>query len=243
MYSPFMSRLGTALLVGGAAMAGVGLVLVVRSRRGGSFGRAAQIVGQTRAGGATLTHYRDRTMPIEKRVKIAQDLVWQGVQDPRMRKLALAITGHGGTVEFDNRTIHVAGARCPARDGLCEAKAIDAWTRKNIRYTGDIAPVKMGSRGSVEGIDLFQIAGRTIEYAGEDCDGHSIVNATLLALNGISPKFRVTARSKDGSWGHIYTMAGLPKLAPTSWVALDTTLPGDRFGVEAPNGKHQDFVA
>jgi transglutaminase-like putative cysteine protease len=76
-----------------------------------------------------------------------------------------------------------------------------------------------------------------------DCDDQSILLATLLSLNGIEPRLRVTATSKRGDWSHIYVMAGLPKYAPTKWVALDSTLPGRRFGLEAPYAKHADFDA
>jgi len=225
-----MRKLGIAMIVGGSAVAVAGAILAGRRRAEdmvlGRVRDRARIVSRRSSGGATLTHYRDRTMPIRKRVGILQDLVWQGVQDPAMRKLALAIT-----------------RSCPARDGLCEARAIDAWTRKHVRYTGDVGPVKMGARGPVEGVDLFQSAARTVEYGGGDCDDNSVLNAVLLALNGIAAKFRITARSKRDPWSHIYTLAGLPKLAPSKWVALDTTLPGNRFGVEMPAGKKVDFIA
>ena len=97
--------------------------------------------------------------------------------------------------------------------------------------------------GEVEGVDLFQAPWRTVEFGGEDCDGHTVVTTTLLSLNGIPAKFRITSPSKSSDWAHIYGMAGLPKTRPQKWVALDTTLPGNMFGREAPNAKHMDFVA
>jgi hypothetical protein len=84
---------------------------------------------------------------------------------------------------------------------------------------------------------------RTVEFGGEDCDGHTVVTTTLLSLNGIPAKFRITAPTKSSDWAHIYGLAGLPKTRPQRWVALDTTLPGNMFGREAPNAKHMDFVA
>jgi hypothetical protein len=69
-----------------------------------------------------------------------------------------------------------------------------------------------------------------------------VLNATLLALNGITPKFRVTAPSRLSDWAHIYTIAGLPKLTPGKWAALDTTLPGkNHFGKEVGYAKKLDF--
>lgn len=187
----------------------------------------APVVGRTERDGMVMTHRRSATMPIEERVASIQDLVWKGVQDPRMRKLALSITKH-----------------CPERDGMCEAKAVYDYIKNNVRYTGDVAPVKMGRGGPVEGVDLFQSARRTLEFNGGDCDDHNILGATLLAHNGITPRLRVTASTRNGEDEHIYVVAGLPKTAPKKWLALDTTLPGsDKFGVELPRGRTTDFPA
>jgi hypothetical protein len=217
-------RLGIAALLAGGTIATVGVVLLIRSRKSGPFGL---LQDETRQGGMTLKHYRSRSMPIDERVGIIQDMVWKSVQDPRMRKIALEVT-----------------KGCPARDGECEARAIHDFVKTNVRYTGDVAPIKLGRHGPVEGVDLFQSAYRTLEFKGGDCDDHSVLNATLLALNGISPKLRVTAPRRAGStWQHIYAMAGLPKTSPSKWKALDTTLPSGRFGDELRFGKGRDFIA
>ena len=234
-----------AMIAGGIAVIGGAIAYSVAARRRTQVLRGAlgRVEARVKQGGMTLTHHYDPEMPIGQRVKILQDLVWKGVQNPQMRELALAITGNGTRdVTVGKRRFSVKGANCPARDGLCEAESIYNWTKSNIRYTGDIAPVMMPG-GEVEGVDLFQSALRTVEFGGEDCDGHTIVTSTLLALNGIPPKFRITAPSKSSDWAHIYGLAGLPKTQPTRWVALDTTLPGNMFGREAPNAKHMDFVA
>jgi hypothetical protein len=229
---------GFGLLLGGAALAGVGAVSLYRNRRNTNLGdqdqdqlpapsEAAPIVGVDQAGGMTLTHRRHAEMPIEMRVRSIQDLVWKSVRDPRMRKIALAVTRH-----------------CPERDGKCEAEAIYQAMKKRIRYTGDIAPVKMGAGGPIEGIDLFQSAYRTWEFGGGDCDDHATLASTLLALNGITPRLRVTASSKRGDWEHILAGGMLPKNSPSKFYALDTTLPGNkRFGYEVPSAKKMDFPA
>lgn len=159
-------RLGIAAIVVGTSLAAVGVVAYanrssrkrqdegsgvggVRGLLQGNLGRA---VDRRRRGGMLLEHHRDPRMPIKKRVGIIQDLVWDSVRDPRMRKLALQIT-----------------QKCRARDAECEARAIHDWTKRNIRYTGDVAPVKMGRNGPVEGVDLFQSAFRTVEFKGGDC--------------------------------------------------------------------------
>lgn len=212
-------------------MAVVGTVLYFSSRKrsssSGTFaglGRA-QLKGRTKSGGMTLSHYRGR-MPIKHRLKIIQDLTWKSVQDPQMRKLALRITND-----------------CPERDGKCEARAIYNWMKANVRYTGDVAAVKQGHKGPYEGVDLFQSAARTVEMGGGDCDDHSILAATLLTLNGITARFRVTARAPKAEWSHIFVTFGNPKMGPSEWISFDSTLPGSRFGQEAPSGRKADFPA
>jgi hypothetical protein len=206
-------------------------------------GTLGRVEARTKRGGMTMTHHYDPEMPIEQRVKLLQDLVWRGVQNPEMRDLALAITGNGTReVTVGKRKFMVQGAGCPARDGACETEAIYKWVKAQVRYTGDVAPVMMPS-GEVEGVDLFQTGLRTAQMGGGDCDDHSVLGATLLSLNGIPAKFRITAPSKSADWAHIYPLSGLPKTRPTKWVALDTTLPGEMFGREAPYGKARDFVA
>lgn len=213
-----------AVTIGGAILAAAGGVAWAVSRRS-SLGRPVpQLVGRRKRGGRTLSHYRDRRMTIDQRIKLLQRLVWKGVQDPANRKLALNIT-----------------RSCPERDGLCEAKAIYNAMKKRIRYTGDVGPVAMPD-GSVEGIDLFQGASATWDYGGGDCDDHNVFGATMLALNGLTAKFRTTSAGRFEDYSHIYVIAGLPKNDPDRWIALDTTLPGsDNFGKEAPYGRVRDW--
>ncbi len=227
--------IGAAALIGGLVyfgrrkqqLAGLGMFNKPKYRLVTRRYDPAPLVGSTESGGMRTEHRRSATMPLEERVASIQDLVYKGVQDPQMRKLALGITHH-----------------CPERDGMCEAKAVYDYVKGRIRYTGDIAEVKFGRNGPVEGIDLFQSPKRTNEFMGGDCDDHSGLAATLLALNGITPRLRVTAETRNGEDSHIYAVAGLPKTAPTKWLALDSTLPGkNNFGVEMPRGRTTDFPA
>jgi hypothetical protein len=232
-----------AMIAGGAA-AIVGTIFYVRAvRRRTSTLRSAlgEVKSRTHAGGMTLTHHYDPDMPIQQRVGILQDLVWKGVQQPQMRELALAITGSGErAVTVGKRTFKVRGANCPARDGLCEAEAVYNWVKSTTRYTGDVAPVRLPD-GKIEGVDLFQSGLRTVEFSGGDCDDHSVLTATLLALNGIPARFRITAPQKNSDWAHILSVAGLPKTNPDKWVPMDTTLPGNMFGREAGFAKKLEF--
>lgn len=188
----------------------------------------AALVSSYTSGGMKTEMRADRDMPIEQRIATIQDLVYKSVQDPKMRKLALDITH-----------------KCPERDGTCEARAIYDAVKGRIRYTGDIAAIKHGAKGPHEGIDLYQSAWRTWEFKGGDCDDHAVLLSTLLALNGIEPRLRVTAESARSDWGHIYAGALLPKHASTGkFTTLDTTLPGtNKFGVEVPYAKGLDFPA
>jgi transglutaminase-like putative cysteine protease len=225
------------LMVGASVAALAGAVLIYRYRKKSTLGDG-KILGRsskksvahesTTSNGKTLKHYRSEKMSIKERVGILQDLTYKSVQDPEMRKLALRITQH-----------------CKARDGECEARAIYDWSKKNIRYTGDIGPHKLGRGGPVEGVDLFQTAARTAEFRGGDCDDHSVLNCTLALHNGLACKYRISSPTKKNNedYSHIYAMAGLPKNSPNKWIALDTTLEHGRFGTEAPAGKVLDFVA
>lgn len=225
-------RLGLLLALGGLAVGVGGAIYLARHQGKVALGRVVTgraarppLVGERSEGGMRVRHYRSARMPIEQRVRLIQDRVWEGIQDPRMRKLALAITKN-----------------CPERDGLCEAKAVYNYVKSRTRYTGDIAPVAMGAGGPVESVDLFQSAQRTLEFGGGDCDDHVALGAVLMSLNGIETRLRVTAERVFADWGHIYPVVGLPKTAPTKWIAADTTLPGSRFGVEVPFGKNLDYV-
>lgn len=228
------SRLLWLTGIGGVGLVVIGSALLYRERRQSlGLGRVATrrlpqapVIDGYDDGDMRTQIRESADMPIEQRLATIQELVYKSVQDPQMRKLALQIT-----------------RGCKERDGECEARAVYDYVKRNIRYTGDIAPIRLHD-GSVEGIDLYQSARRTLEIGGGDCDDQSILNATLLALNGITPILRVVATNKRGDWEHIYTGAVLPKYAPSKFFALDTTLPGsNKFGVEAPHAKSLDFPA
>jgi transglutaminase-like putative cysteine protease len=223
------SRLGWIVLTGGIAASALGVWLVVRDRKQQKMLGAptnvpeTPVVGVTRSGGMTLEHRRSRRMSIDERVGNIQKMVWKSVNDPTMVKLAREIT-----------------YTAPERDGEAEAKLIYNAVKARIRYTGDVAPVMLPD-GSVEAVDLYQSAARTWEFRGGDCDDHSILVATLLSLNGITARLRVTKSRQGEDWSHIYVVAALPKFAPTKLIALDTTLPGRRFAYEVPYVQARDF--
>jgi hypothetical protein len=175
-------------------------------------------------GGSMLRAHQVSTLA--DRVLLLRRLVWFGEQafdrhsppvgslkDPRMRQIGLAVT-----------------QGCPARNDMCELAAIYEFVKRNVRYTGDITNK-----------DTFQSAWRTLQIGGGDCDDMAPLNAVLAMENGFTCKFRITSNT-GATWDHIYTLAGVPKMSPRRWVALDTTLPGqNKFGVEPPRAKKEDF--
>jgi len=191
----------------------------------GRFGEAPAIDSFT-DGNMTTIMRASPDMPIEQRIGSIQKMIEKSVQDPEMTKLAMQITKH-----------------CPDRDGMCEAKAIYKAVKKQVRYQGDIAPIKM-SNGQVEGIDRYVSARRTWEFQGADCDDQVILIATLASVIGLTTRLRVSAESPDEDYSHVYPVVLLPKFSPTYGVAVDTTLPGtNKFGVEYPAAKVADFDA
>jgi hypothetical protein len=212
----------------GVGIAGAIVVARHRARQGlaGRYvsGRTAQapVIGKTTSNGMQVEHRRSNDMSIEQRVASIQDLVWKSVQLPQMRELALKITKN-----------------CPERDKACEARAIYAYVKRHVRYTGDVAAVKQGANGPLEAIDLYQRGDRTLQFGGGDCDDHTILNSSLLSLNGIPARLMVTADTRLGEWQHIYSKG----LIDGKWVALDTTLPGNRFGYEVPYKRSIEFPA
>lgn len=174
--------------------------------------------------GMTLRAHSVRSL--DDRVRLLRRLVWYGdavldprrppeggLRDPRMRRLGLLVTRH-----------------CPPRDDMCELKAVFDFVVTNLRYTGDIAYK-----------DTFASALRSLQFGGEDCDGHSVVNAVLAMENGFQTKFRITSNT-GATWDHIYCMAAIPKHSPARWIALDTTLGRGKFAREPSYAKFKDFV-
>lgn len=227
--------LGLGLVVAGS-------ILYSRERRQAGFGNHRVISGRFAEAPAVDSYHSDESdaittlrasenMTIQERIGSIQKMIEKSVMDPEMTRLAMKITEH-----------------CPERDGKCEAKAIYKWVKRHVRYTGDVAPIKM-SNGDVEGIDRYATARRTIEYGSGDCDDQVTVVATLTSSIGLLTKLRVTASCPDPAQcddEHIYPAVALPKFSntPTSMVALDTTLPGNyNFGVEAPSARITDYDA
>jgi hypothetical protein len=151
---------------GGLAAVAVGTGAYLHHKRGYLLGRSnpapvlvkkngarMPVPVETRTeGGVTMRRYEMASMSIDERLKLIQARVWDGVNDPRIRKLALQIT-----------------RQCGRDDGACEAQRVFDYVKANVRYTGDIGPVLNPKTGKVEAIDLYQKPWVTLEYGGGDC--------------------------------------------------------------------------
>lgn len=134
--------------------------------------------------GVTMRRYETASMNIDERLKLIQQRVWDGVNDPRIRKLALQIT-----------------RQCGRDDGACEAQRVFDYVKANVRYTGDIGPVLNPKTGKVEAIDLYQKPWVTLEYGGGDClPLETLVlrdDFEMVSIAELTPGDRIMA---DGVW-------------------------------------------
>lgn len=228
----------------GVVAVGVGVALVSKRRQlRGPIGRGAagptpKLIARNPAklpvptevikvGDRVLTRYEAKDISIDERLKLIQGRVWQGVNDPRVRQLALKLT-----------------QSCGRDDGPCEAQRIFEAVKAKVRYTGDVGPVKNPKTGVVEGIDYYQNPMVTWEYGGGDCDDAMGLIGALLAVIGHTVRFRVSAPTAFSDWEHIYPVTLLPKDRPSKATAVDITLPwaNAKIGSEAKYGKARDYV-
>lgn len=214
-----MHRRRSALL--GRGSAGPEPVLVRRNPA-----KLPPITETRHEGGITMTRYEAPTITIDQRLKLIQKRIWDGVNDPRMRRLALKIT-----------------AGCGRDDGECEARKIFDAVKARVRYTGDIGPVMNPRTGVVEGIDVYQRPWLTWDMGGGDCDDAIGVTGSLLAWLGHTVRLRTSAPSKFSEYAHIYPVTFLPKDNPKRGQAVDITLPWKaQLGSEARYGKARDYL-
>lgn len=179
-----------------------------------------------RVDGRVLTRYEMGKMTIDQRLKLIQKRVWDGVNDPRIRKLALQVT-----------------SSCGRDDGECEAQKIFDFAKANIRYTGDVGPVMNPRTGEVDGIDYYQNPWVTYEYRGGDCDDAVGFVGSMMAVIGHTVRLRVTAPSRFADWAHIFPVTILPKDNPKTAKAVDITLPWKaKVGSAARHGKARDYL-
>jgi transglutaminase-like putative cysteine protease len=120
-------------------------------------------------------------------------------------------------------------AGVPARDDEAQARAVWSWVREKVLYVPDPWP-----------FDLFPTAGAVLDYGMGDCDCHTIVNCTLLAILGFPVGVRMI-QADDGFW-HVYSTVWLPRDVPTHAVAFDTAWDGaEDMGEEFPHDRVKNF--
>jgi hypothetical protein len=192
---------------------------------------------------AEAAFYESRN--VDEHVAVIGKYVEKSLRDPETIKLARKLASGRFDFRKDPRTgqnVPVVeawgkfyrappGNACKARDGECEITRVWDFVVLNLRYTFD-----------PQETDTFSTVKEMLEGGGEDCDGATIMFASLLKALG----FKVVARviSTTGkNWEHIYALVGLPHDPPTRWVSLDCTVEGHHPGSEfKPYKTKRDFL-
>ena len=150
---------------------------------------------------------------LEDRIRILNDLIQKGKENPDIRKLASQILSDSGV---------------QGKDWSGEVQSIFDFVRTKIRYTRDVVD-----------LDTFQAANRTLELGIGDCDDMSTLIASLLGAIGYPSRLKVVSiGGKD--WDHIYPLVGLPPYGPDRWIALDASI-DEPIGSETPYQREKIF--
>lgn len=122
--------------------------------------------------------------------KYARLLIEAGKRSPDIRALAVNIVRN-----------------CANKDYLCEAKAMHAWVRDNIRYVKDPAFV-----------ERFATPERTLHEKAGDCDDTSILLSALLESIGHETRLVLVDGNLSGKFTHVITQVRIG-----SWHWMETT--------------------
>ena len=126
---------------------------------------------------------------LDERVAYIMKMIRKGKKDPRIRKF----------------TVQLCSKKCgsnwciSAKDWEGEVVACFEAVREHVRYIHD-----------TYGVDLFQHPVRTLEFAGEDCDGLAIVLGSMLQSIGFKIWLRVIRTTASADWDHIYLIVEIP---------------------------------
>jgi hypothetical protein len=182
-------------VVGVGLTAGVVALIVARRRSGSTVGSS----GPTK----------------DDRIGALQDAVFEGVKDPQLRELALAITGYQTRqVDVGRKHFSVRGAACRPRDERCEADSVARWVAQHG-----------------EEVDLF----RSMP------DRLAALTCVLVSENGVTCRFR-SVTTPDGQ-RRVYPIAGSSsKENPARWSAVDSSLgPAYSYARELPYKTKTDY--
>jgi hypothetical protein len=129
-------------------------------------------------------------------------LIRQGKKNVNVRLLAAGIINH-----------------LAPKDWSGEVKAIQRWTRDNIRYVRDI-----------QGVETLHSASKILELGYGDCDDKSILVSAMLQSVGYPVKLKAVGFTSN-TLSHIYPMVKLEG----QWIAVETTEKGWTIGMEPEN--------
>ena len=101
-------------------------------------------------------------------------------------------------------------ARVPERNGRLEIAALRRHVRGNVRYKHDPHLV-----------DTYESADRVLELGTADCDGQTVLLASMAQSAGYPVAFRAISTRPDGKFNHVYPLV---EVAPGEWLAADTTV-------------------
>lgn len=149
-------------------------------------------------------------------------LVESATIDPLVRNAALQITHD-----------------CDQRDDMCEVQAVFNAVKTG---TDAVEGLQDGLRymSDPRWADFFTAPSRMLKQLasginGGDCDDHAALIAGLLGSLGFVVGLRVWGKKK-GEFTHVYAVVGLPKIGPTEFAGLDTTVDESEVGWEPPGG-------
>lgn len=88
--------------------------------------------------------------------------------------------------------------------------------------------------------DFFTAPARLLQqcqndHCAGDCDDHAALICALLGSLGFITGLRAWGRVK-GEFTHVYAVVAMPKIGPTEFVGLDTTVEESEVGWEPPKG-------
>ena len=155
----------------------------------------------------------------EDRVGLIYEMSRKSIADPAMQKLARRIV--------NGRQPGFRGSPVRARDEKGEVGAVFDFIKSNLPYRGD-----------TRYFDTYMACYHALDFAGNgaaaggDCDDHTGCLTALLWILGYATGAKIIG--DENQYTHIYAIVGLPRVRPTRWVPLDTTVPRSKAGWEPP---------
>jgi transglutaminase-like putative cysteine protease len=210
--------LGLASLVMGAKYLHAGAKHLSSSGGMGFLDKPSRDSGYVKTGKGPMRMRTYTIHDLDGRIKHLRRLVDEGKRHPAVHEFVRAATSRRCGDDWCIRE----------KDNLAEARAIFDATRRQVRYTSDIA-----------GVDTYQKPAHTLALRSGDCDDYSSLLCSALLSVGIPCRFKVIRTANGNDWNHIYVQAGFPRANPKKWISLDASVPA-AFGWEAPRNMIAD---